>query len=451
MAHHVACINQCVSVLQVSFNHLQKLSFLPVLAVNMGGNTPLSDFIDACLGQNLPNENLVYLFEEALQTGTRMLDEDEDPCAEVVPTNFDLSFHIASFFIILTASSLGVAFPLVAKYNKELNINHYSIILGKCAGTGVILACALVHMIQPSNAALTSECVPTVFNTEYPAFAYLFALIAALAMHFLEFILSSYLVGDCNLEETDERLKEEGQNVNDFHDFRDKKEKDQNVDDCHQLASTMEQDCHLEETEQVNKEGQNVDDCHEFGDEEKDQKVNDLHQLASNLEQERLKAKQLSEAYMVEFGVSVHSIFIGLAVGVTDKDGLAALLVALIFHQAFEGVALGSRLSDTTLGIWNEVLLGAIFALSAPVGIAIGTSVYKTLNTNDGAFLLVQGVFDGICGGILLYTGFTFLLQDFPSDMELYCRGKYRRLMKAGMFIFLWVFAGLMALIGMFL
>jgi zinc transporter 1/2/3 len=371
----------------------------------MDGNAPLSDFINACLGQNLTNENLVNLFEAALQTGTRMLDEDEDPCAEAVPANFDLSLHIASFFIILTASSLGVAFPLVAKNNKKLNINHYSIILGKCAGTGVILACALVHMIQPSNAALTSECVPTTFNTVYPAFAYLFALIAALAMHFLEFILSSYFIGDCNLEEI----------------------------------------------ERVNKEAHNVDDSHEFGDEEKDQKVNDSHQLASSLEQTRLNAKQLSEAYMLEFGVSVHSIFIGLAVGVTDKDGLAALLVALVFHQAFEGVALGSRLSDTTLGIWNEVFLGAIFALSAPVGIAIGTGVYKTLNTNDGTFLLVQGVFDGICGGILLYTGFTFLLQDFPSDMELYCRGKHGRLMKAGMFIFLWVFAGLMALIGMFL
>jgi zinc transporter 1/2/3 len=159
-------------------------------------------------------------------------------------------------------------------------------------------------------------------------------------MHFLEYILSSYFIGDCNVEEI----------------------------------------------EHVSKEAQNVDDSHKFGDEEKDQKVNDSHQLASTLEQQRLKAKQLSEAYMIEFGVSVHSVFIGLAVGVTDKHGLAALLVALIFHQAFEGVALGSRLSDTTLGIWNEVVLGAIFALSAPVGIAIGTGVYKSLNTNDGTF-----------------------------------------------------------------
>ena len=378
--------------------------------MNMGSNTLLSDLIDACLGQNLPKDKLVYLFEESIETGHRML--DEDPCgAEVVSANSNQGLHIASFFIVLVASALGVAFPLMAKYNKKLNIHHYSVILGKCAGTGVILACALVHMIQPSNASLTSECVPTVFNTGYQAFAYLFALIAALSMHLLEFFLSSLLIGD----EIDQ-VHEEDPDKNQVH------EEDLDVNDSLQLAEK--------------EKGRDLDDC---------------HKLAITLEQERLNAKHISEAYMVEFGVAVHSVFIGLSVGVTDKDTLVALLVALVFHQMFEGVALGSRLSDTTLGLWNEVFLGSIFALSAPIGIAIGIGVFNTLNTNGQAFLLVQGVFDGICGGILLYTGFIFLIQDFTSDMALYCRGKHRRLMQAGMFIFLWVFACLMAFIGMFL
>jgi zinc transporter 1/2/3 len=154
---------------------------------------------------------------------------------------------------------------------------------------------------------------------------------------------------------------------------------------------------------------------------------------------------------MIEFGIAVHSVLIGLAVGVTDEDNLLALLVALVFHQLFEGTLLGSRLADTTLGVWNEVLLGGIFAVSAPIGIAIGLGVYASLNTNGQAFLLAQGVFDGICGGILLYTGFTFLLEDFGRDMELHCHGKHRRLMQAGMFFILWLFAALMAMIGKYL
>jgi zinc transporter 1/2/3 len=76
----------------------------------------------------------------------------------------------------------------------------------------------------------------------------------------------------------------------------------------------------------------------------------------------------------------------------------------------------------------------------------------KTLNTNGEAYLLIaQGLFDGICGGILLYTGFMFLLENFGRDMELHCRGKHRRLMQAGMFMTLWVFAGFMSLIGKYL
>jgi len=76
--------------------------------------------------------------------------------------------------------------------------------------------------------------------------------------------------------------------------------------------------------------------------------------------------------------------------------------------------------------------------------------VYKTLNTNGEAYLLDHGAFDGIYGGILLYTGFTFLLEDFGRDMELDCRGKHRRL-QAEMFVILWAVVGFMSLIGKYL
>ncbi len=37
-------------------------------------------------------------------------------------------------------------------------------------GTGVVLACALVHMLQPSSQSLTSPCVPWEFNTDSNAY-----------------------------------------------------------------------------------------------------------------------------------------------------------------------------------------------------------------------------------------------------------------------------------------
>ena len=62
-------------------------------------------------------------------------------------------------------------------------------------GTGVVLACALVHMLQPSAQSLTSVCVPTEFNTDYPAYAFLFAMLAALVMQFVEVGVGYLLIG----------------------------------------------------------------------------------------------------------------------------------------------------------------------------------------------------------------------------------------------------------------
>lgn len=368
----------------------------------MSDKVSLSDFIDACLGQNLPKEELVDFYEKSVHAVTRKL-EEEDPCASVPPANLDQGLHIASIFIVLFASSAGVAFPLLAKYHKKLNIHHYYVVLGKCAGTGVLLSCALVHMILPSNEALTSECVTTFFNTDYPAMAFVVALAAILAMHAFEAFLTSFLTATPSVAPVAQ------------------------LDEDSNPGLVIEGGDPLSIQE---KEGKRQDD--DTGD-------------------QMFNAKQISEAYMIEFGIAVHSVFIGLAVGVSGRDKLLALLVALVFHQLFEGVSLGSRLADTTLGVWHEVILGGLFAVSAPIGIAIGMGVYRSILTDMGAFLVAQGFLDGVCGGILLYTGFTFLLEDFGRDMELYCRGKHQRLMQTGMFITLWMFAGLMSLIGKYL
>lgn len=56
--------------------------------------------------------------------------------------------------------------------------------------------------------------------------------------------------------------------------------------------------------------------------------------------------RRVIAAVCMEFGVTLHSVFVGLAVGFTTNDELKPLLVALIFHQMFEGMAMGSRLVD---------------------------------------------------------------------------------------------------------
>jgi zinc transporter 1/2/3 len=76
---------------------------------------------------------------------------------------------------------------------------------------------------------------------------------------------------------------------------------------------------------------------------------------------------------MLEFGITIHSIFIGVRNGVVGDDELKTLLVALSFHQFFEGVALGSRIVDAEIkSLAHEALMMLVFSISAPLGIAIG-------------------------------------------------------------------------------
>ena len=59
-------------------------------------------------------------------------------------------------------------------------------------------------------------------------------------------------------------------------------------------------------------------------------------------------SKSALQCLLLEAGILFHSIFIGMALSVTPAPGFYVLLVAISFHQTFEGLALGSRISALT-------------------------------------------------------------------------------------------------------
>ena len=96
----------------------------------------------------------------------------EDPCAGAAPEVSEL--RIASIFILLACSAAGVLPSLVGK--QATGVASRAITLCKTVGTGVVLSCALIHMLLPAVESLTSECVPASVSEDYPALAYLIAL-----------------------------------------------------------------------------------------------------------------------------------------------------------------------------------------------------------------------------------------------------------------------------------
>jgi solute carrier family 39 (zinc transporter), member 1/2/3 len=109
---------------------------------------------------------------------------------------------------------------------------------------------------------------------------------------------------------------------------------------------------------------------------------------------------------VMEAGVLFHSILIGITLVVAGDSFYRTLLVVIIFHQFFEGLALGARIALIPSKIWPEkILMGAAFALITPLGMGIGIGVLNQFNGNDSATLWVIGVLDALSAGVLIWVG----------------------------------------------
>ena len=123
-------------------------------------------------------------------------------------------------------------------------------------------------------------------------------------------------------------------------------------------------------------------------------------------------AAQMTAIFILEFGIIFHSIFIGLALAVAGEE-FDMLFVVLMFHQTFEGLGLSSRLAMTP---WPKskrpiaYLLALAYGLSTPIAIAVGLGVRESYPPESASTPIVNGIFDSISAGILIYTGLVELM-----------------------------------------
>jgi solute carrier family 39 (zinc transporter), member 1/2/3 len=163
-------------------------------------------------------------------------------------------------------------------------------------------------------------------------------------------------------------------------------------------------------------------------------------------EQQRL----MLQCLMLEAGILFHSVFIGMAISVATGSTFIVFLIAISFHQTFEGLALGSRIAAihfprTSLRPWLMVLA---FGLTTPLGQAIGLVVHNMYDPMSQAGLLVVGFMNAISAGLLLFAGLVQLLaEDFLTEKS-YTVLKGRRRVMA--YISVVCGAGLMAAVGAF-
>ena len=115
------------------------------------------------------------------------------------------------------------------------------------------------------------------------------------------------------------------------------------------------------------------------------------------------------------------SSVLGLTLVVAGDSVYITLFVVILFHQFFEGLALGSRIAclspETTKMFPTKIVMALAYAVITPIGMAIGLGVLNTFNGNDPATVIAIATLDALSAGILLYAGVVGMLaKDWIVD-----------------------------------
>lgn len=361
-------------------------------------------------------------------------DAGEEPVLCETANDYDgrMGLRISSIFVILIGSMWGAVFPIFAKRMRSRFVPQWVFFVAKYFGSGVIVSTAFIHLLAPANEALTNPCLTGVI-VAYPWVEGI-ALMVVFVMFFIELMTMRYanFGGHDHAHEHKEHKDDASHpdastqsNIN----LNDRKSQDPE-------AAVSAVNPHLRGEDHLGHQRDHVANSDAGSDWEARGWVPETYSV------------QLTAVFILEFGVIFHSIFIGLTLAVAGEEFIT-LYIVLVFHQTFEGLGLGTRLAEVPWPAskrWTPYLLAMGYGISTPVAIAIGLGVRESFAPESRTTLLVNGVFDSISAGILIYTGLIELMAHefmFSPYMQ---KGPVSRTLKA--FTLMVMGAGLMALLG---
>ncbi|KAI0338706.1 Zinc/iron permease [Trametopsis cervina] len=156
------------------------------------------------------------------------------------------------------------------------------------------------------------------------------------------------------------------------------------------------------------------------------------------------RRRQVVGILMLQIGIMLHSLVIGLTLSVSAGSEFTTLVTAILFHQLFEGLSLGIRIaglpSDSSQNAFSRLpsrvlkpLLTLTFALTTPLGIWIGLAAFSSSPSHpSGSHRLkeIQGVLSAMSAGMLIYAACVEMLAgDFVMDPTMWRSGARRQVM----------------------
>ena len=260
-----------------------------------------------------------------------------------------------------------------------------------------------MHLLLPAQEALTSECLSQTWLNRYPSWAFLFCVISIALMQVLDYFVTVKIAGkvppslatedDSNFippsTETNGPVGSTGTAIPST------TKTTTNTTDAAVLSynPSVVSEAAVEAAEEGVCTVHNV--C-------KDDSCAGQTLLKSDPLSPTVRS-QLAAVFLSEASIAVHSVLIGITLGVTNGNEIVPLLIALTFHQFLEGVAIGTAAVYAGMRVRSIFILGLIFALTTPLGTAIGIGVRQSYNTNSPAALLTQGILDAVGAGMLIF------------------------------------------------
>ncbi|KAI8335341.1 ZIP zinc transporter-domain-containing protein [Chlamydoabsidia padenii] len=332
---------------------------------------------------------------------------DEETCALELDAPYDLNFRIGSLFIILGTSAVGILAPILLHRvhpGRTNGIRSWVLTIGKFFGTGVVLATSFVHMLPEAIERFGSPCLGEGWHS-YHAFGGVFCMIAAFVLQWIELAAMSHL----------DSLKARNQGISD--------------------KVGPNETVKVNNVENVKFYSQ--DECLEQG---------HVHS-AGFLEHDDddISIRNIN-TLLLELGISIHSIIIGITLGTSSEETFLVLFIALIFHQFFEGIALGTRINELNHRSWiKPILMSVIFFCMTPLGVGIGIGIRSVMDVSST--ILAQAILDSLSAGILLYNAYISLMSAEINHSMSFRKSSLSK--KLVCLISMYVGAGVMSVIGL--
>ncbi|KKY18159.1 putative zinc-regulated transporter 1 [Phaeomoniella chlamydospora] len=305
--------------------------------------------------------------------------------------NGNLGARISAIFVILILSTVATFFPVAARRLPKLRIPTYVYLFARYFGAGVIVTTAFIHLLDPAYGEIGPDtCVGMTGHWADYAWCPAIVLTSVIVIFLLDFGAERYV--EIKYGAVTGPLVEDTVTTNGGSSIGVDSETKQKESRLQALtASAMYSDMY--DTKQFDVEEVSFDEA----------------------AAERSYKQQIAAFFILEFGVIVHSVVIGLNLGVVG-DEFSTLYPVLVFHQSFEGLGIGARMSAIPFKKRSSLpwLLCAAYGLTTPIAIAIGLGLRTTYNPNSFTANVVSGVLDSMSAGILIYTGLVELLaRDF--------------------------------------